>query len=146
MPWTSLAVQWLGLLASRTGSPGQGTKILHATGPGAFPSQIRFHIKNVAFQSRFPASLENLENLERGVLILNWQKSASAKLTFCCCCLVAKSCPTLWDPMDCSTPGFPVLHYLPEFAQTHVHWVCDAMQPSQPLPPPSPPAFNLSQP
>ena len=38
-----------------------------------------------------------------------------------CCCSVAKSCPTLCDPMDCSTPGLPVLHYLPEFAQTHVH-------------------------
>ena len=56
-----------------------------------------------------------------------------------------KSCPTLWDPMDCSTPGFPVLHYLPEFAQTHVHWVSDAIQPSNPLPPPFPFAFNLSQ-
>ena len=43
---------------------------------------------------------------------------------------VAKSCPTLCDPMDCSMPGFPVLHYLPELAQTHVHWVSDAIQPS----------------
>ena len=50
-----------------------------------------------------------------------------------CCCSVAQSCPTLCDPMDCSTPGFPVLHYLPEFAQTHVHWVSDAIQPSPPL-------------
>ena len=46
----------------------------------------------------------------------------------CHCCSVAKSCLTLWDPMDCSTPGFPVLHNLPEFAQTHVHWVGDAIQ------------------
>ena len=46
--------------------------------------------------------------------------------------------------MDCSTPGFPVLHYLLEFAQTHVHWVDDAIPPSHPLSPPSPPAFNLS--
>ena len=38
-----------------------------------------------------------------------------------CCCSVAQSCPALCDPMDCSTPGFPVLHHLPEFAQTHVH-------------------------
>ena len=45
----------------------------------------------------------------------------------CCCCSVAKSCSTLCDPMDCSTPGFPDLHYLPEFAQTHVHWVGDAI-------------------
>ena len=47
--------------------------------------------------------------------------------------------------MDRSTPGFPVLHHLPEFAQTHVHWVSDVIQPSHPLSPPSPPAFNLSQ-
>ena len=47
--------------------------------------------------------------------------------------------------MDCSTPGFPVHHHLPELAQTHVHWVSDAIQPSHPLSSPSPPAFNLSQ-
>ena len=51
----------------------------------------------------------------------------------------------LWDPMDCSTPGFPVLHHLPGFAQTHVHWVGDAPQPSHPLSSPSPPAINVSQ-
>ena len=48
-------------------------------------------------------------------------------------CSVARSCPTLCSPMDCSTPGFPVLHPLPEFAQTHVHRVSDAIQPSRPL-------------
>ena len=47
--------------------------------------------------------------------------------------------------MDCSTPGFPVFHSLPDFGQTHVHWVSDAMQPSHPLSSPSPPALNLSQ-
>ena len=45
----------------------------------------------------------------------------------CCCCSLSKSCPTLCNPRDCSTSGFPILHYLPEFAQTHVHWVCDAI-------------------
>ena len=49
-----------------------------------------------------------------------------------------------WDPMDCSKPGFPVHHHLPELAQTHIHWVGDAIQPSHPLSSPSPPAFNLS--
>ena len=63
----------------------------------------------------------------------------------CCCCSVAKLCPTLCDPMDCNTPGFPVLHCLLELAQTHVHWVSDAIPPSHPLLSPSPPAFNLSQ-
>ena len=61
-----------------------------------------------------------------------------------CCCSVAKSCPTLCKPMYCSTPGFPVLHQLPELAQTHVHRVGDAIQPAHPLLPPFP-AFNLSQ-
>ena len=58
---------------------------------------------------------------------------------------VVQSCPTLCDPMDCSMPGFPVLHYLPEFSQTHVHWVSNAIQLSYPLLPPSPPTLNLSQ-
>ena len=58
---------------------------------------------------------------------------------------VAQLCPTLCDPRDGSTPGFPVHHQLPELAQTHVHRVGDAIQPSHPLSPPSPPAFNLSQ-
>ena len=61
------------------------------------------------------------------------------------CCLVPQLCLALCDPMDCSTPGFPVLHYLPEFAQTHVHLVDDSIKPSYLLSPPSPPALNLSQ-
>ena len=56
---------------------------------------------------------------------------------------VAQLCPTLCDPMNCSTPGFPVHHQLPELAQTHVHWVGNAIQSSHPLSSPSPPAFNL---
>ena len=60
-------------------------------------------------------------------------------------CSLAQLCPTLCIPVDCSTPGFPVIHCLLEFAQTHVHWVGDAIQPSHPLSSPSPPAFNLSQ-
>ena len=58
---------------------------------------------------------------------------------------VALLCPTLCDPMNRSTPGLPVHHQLPEFAQTHVHWVGDAIQPSHPLSSPSPPAPNPSQ-
>ena len=50
-----------------------------------------------------------------------------------CCCSVSKSCLTLCNPMDCSMPGFPVLHCLPEFPQTHVHWISDAIQPSHSL-------------
>ena len=58
---------------------------------------------------------------------------------------VAQSCPTLWDGMKCSTSGHPVHQQLPEFTQTHIHWVRDAIQPSHPLSSPSPPAFDLSQ-
>ena len=60
-------------------------------------------------------------------------------------CSVTKLCPTLWDPMDCSTPGFHVLHHLPEFARAHVHLVGDAIQQSHPLSSPSPPALWISQ-
>ena len=58
---------------------------------------------------------------------------------------VTQSCTTLYNPMNCSTPGLLVHHQLPEFIPTHVHWVGDAIQPSHPLSSPSPPAFNLSQ-
>ena len=57
---------------------------------------------------------------------------------------IAQLCPTLCDPMNCSMPGLPVHHQLPESTQTHVHWVGDAIQPSHPLLAPSPLAFNLS--
>ena len=59
----------------------------------------------------------------------------------CCYCLVAKSSLILCDPIDCRAPCFPVHHYLLEFAQTHVHCVCDAIQSSHPLSPTSPPAL-----
>ena len=58
---------------------------------------------------------------------------------------VAQSCLTLCDPMDCSMPGFPVHHQLPELTQTLVHQVVDAIQASRPLSSSSPPAFSLSQ-
>ena len=58
---------------------------------------------------------------------------------------VTQSCPTLCNPMNCSTPGLPVHHELPEFTQTHVHRVGDAIQPSHPLSSPSPPTPNPSQ-
>ena len=58
---------------------------------------------------------------------------------------VTPSCPTLCDPMNCSTPGFPILYQLPELDQTNVHQASDAIQPSHPLLSPSPPAFHLSQ-
>ena len=75
------------------------------------------------------------------------QRASNSCITWvdCCWCSVATLRLTLCNPMDCSAPGFPVLHYLVEFAQSHVHRVGDAIQPSHPLSSPSPPAFNLSQ-
>ena len=64
---------------------------------------------------------------------------------FVVCCLVTQSCLTLCDLMDFSMPGFPVLHYLSEFAQTYIHCISDAIQQSHPLSYPSPAASNLSQ-
>ena len=55
-----------------------------------------------------------------------WYKIITIDSIYCLCCSVTQSCLTLGDPMDCSTPGFPVLHQLPELAQTHVHSVGDA--------------------
>ena len=67
------------------------------------------------------------------------------KPKFCSQFSSVQSCPTLCDPMNCSMPGLPVHHQLPEFTQTHVHRVGDAIQPSHPLSSPSPPAPNPSQ-
>ena len=71
--------------------------------------------------------------------MLSWNKLNSSVNS------VVQSCLTLCDPMDCSTPGLPVHHHLLELAQTHVHSVGDASQPSHPLSSPSSPAFNLAQ-
>ena len=59
-------------------------------------------------------------------------------MRLCCCCSVTQSCPTLCDPMECSTPGLPVPHHLLKFAQFHVHCIGDAIQPFHPLMPSSP--------
>ena len=67
------------------------------------------------------------------VLIPALHIGSSVPFFCCCCCSVTQLCPTLCDPMDGSTPGFPVLHHLLEFVQTHAHWVGDAIQPSHPV-------------
>ena len=64
------------------------------------------------------------------VLVTEWQLMNQV---FTLLLSVSKPCPTLCDPMDCSMPDFPVFHYIPEFAQTHVHWIDDAIQKSHPL-------------
>ena len=71
-----------------------------------------------------------------------WESQNCSSVQFS---LVTQLCPTLCNPMNCSTPGLPVHHQLPELTQTHAHCVADAIQPSHPLSSPSPPALNLSQ-
>ena len=93
----------------------------------------------------------NLPNQGSDLCLLHWQVDSFPLSHQGSPCLsislssVAQLCLTLCNPMDCSTPGFPVHHHLLELAQTHVHWVGDAIQPSYPLSSLSPPAFNLSQ-
>ena len=96
---------------------------------------------NLATSDVCPTQRETWENgLPWGRLFLRFGSIIES-----CCCSVKKWCTTLCDLIDGSMPGFPVLHYLPEVAQTLVHWVGDAIQPSHPLSSPSPPALNLSQ-
>ena len=96
-----------------------------------------------------PFSFPQILYLKLELLMLKEEKELWMKfdpsLSACCCCSVAKSCLTLCDLMDCSMSGSSVLHYLQEFAQTHIHWVSDIIQPSCPLSPPSPSVLNISQ-
>ena len=121
---------------------------------------IRYHYTHI----RMP-KIQTIDNTRwwqgceaRGTLLHCWQEYKLAqslwktvwqflrKLRFFNhCCSVAHSCPTLCDPMDCSTPDHPVPHHLPTFAQVHVHCISDAIQPSHPLMPSSLSAVNLSQ-
>ena len=81
--------------------------------------------------------------MNKRILLITLESSVLSLNAF-----VVKSLTLVWlfvITTDCSRPGFPILHYPPEFAQTHIHWVGDAIQTSNPLSPPSPFAFNLSQ-
>ena len=100
-------------------------------------------------EEKLKSLLKVKKESEKAGLKLNMQKTkimAFSPISSVQFSSVAQLCPTLCDPTYCSTPGLPVHHQLPEFTQTHVHWVGDAIQPSHPLSPPSPPALNLSQP
>ena len=107
-----------------------------------------FNLSYVEFKLLFSANRRMF-----WILIWFWYLPANlfsfnSSICFGCClsyCSVTQSCLTLCSPIDCSMPGFPVLQHLLEFAQTHVHWVGDAIQPSHRLSSPSPPTFSLSQ-
>ena len=96
--------------------------------PGDLPDpgidSVSLHCRQILYQLSYP------------------ERECDYSLQFCS---VPQTCPTLCDPMDCSTSGLSVHHQLPEFTQTHFHRVSEAIQPSHPLASPSPPAFNLSQ-
>ena len=113
------------------------------------PLLVLFNCASILVLTRiFGPSLSN-QTLKMGRKLNNvkvWKNHSSLKYFLCLepfqFSSVAQSCPTLCDPMDCSTPGLPVHHQLPEFTQTHAHWVGDAIQPSH-LSSASPPALNL---
>ena len=116
-------------------------------------SKFRNHkieFSDISFPSRMPCPLPPVNRAFKKnffwsivvynvVLIYFVQQSDSIIYQFSS---VAQLCPTLWDPMNRSMPGLPVHHQLPEFTQTHVHWVSDAIQPSHPLSSPSPPILK----
>ena len=111
--------------------PGQEAKILYASQPK------HQNIKQKQYCNKFNGLHQNKKKIFLNKFWYHFLIST--------CCSVTKSCLTLCNPVNCSTPGFPVLHYLPQFVRTHIHWVGDAIQPSQPLSLPFPLAFNLSQ-
>ena len=102
--------------------------------------------ESAAMQETLVWFLSWQDPLEKGMAthssILAWRIPQTES---CCYCSVAKSCPALCDPTDCSTQGFFVPHHLPEFSQVHVHWISDAIQPPHPLLPSSPLILNLPQ-
>ena len=104
--------------------------------PLSFPEHLppKTRVGLILLYCAFPLFRHSLEKVNLGLQFSSVQFTS-----------VAQSCLTLCDPMNRSTPGLPVHHHLPEFTQTHVHWVHDAIQPSHPGSSPSPPASNLSQ-
>ena len=102
------------------------------------PYNFTVEIENSQFLGRLMRSLGSLRRRKGSGALKKEIRSYQIRS-------VAQSCPTLCDPMNCSMPGLPVHHQLPEFTQTHVHRVSDAIQPSHPLSSPSPPAPNPSQ-
>ena len=116
------------------------TKLIMTVFPGTYPTpcEKRAQVHNPPNNSYFHMiSMYNLEWFWIYQVKPHWRSVQFSSVT--------QSRPTLCNPMGCSTPGLPVHHQLPEFTQTHVHRVGDAIQPSHPLLSPSPPAFNLSQ-
>ena len=111
------------------------------TSPGCDPSNVR-----LCLSLMLKNAYQNTDDIIMGKTCSHFQKHKPfASFSASCCCSVTQLCPTLCDSMDCSVPGLPVPHHLPEFAQVHVQCIGDAMQPSHTLTPSSPSALHLSQ-
>ena len=128
---------------SPPGSPVPGILQARTLEWAAISFSIFSHSPHLIYQHTSLTLLINIINNQARVL--EWAATAFSKYLSVQFSSVAQSCPTLCDPMNRSTPGLPVHHQLPEFTQTHVHRVSDAIQPSHPLSSPSPPAPNHSQ-
>ena len=130
-------------------SPGKNTRVgCHALVQRIFPTKGSnpglLHCRRILYQrlTFYKTDSSTVSQQDIDINIVKIQSSSISTVQFSS---VAQLCLTLCDPMDRSTPGFLVLHHLPELALTHVHRVCDAIQSFHPLLSPSPPAFNLSQ-
>ena len=131
----NVLIMWQ-LASPRASDPSEQGKISVPTGP----NMVTYHHFCFILLSRI--ELFSVVQLKGNGIKLCLLK----KKIYCChCCSVIQSCSAFCEPMDYSTPGFPVLQHLLKFAQTHVHWVGDDIKPSHSLSSPSPPAFNLSQ-
>ena len=138
-------------------SPALQVDSLPAEPPGKpFLRIVLYYFSYKSFTHQFKKKTIKSQITKKEKVLTSWKHTTSISekvswiwllLTFSLfqCSSVAQSCPTRHDPMDCNTPGLPVHHQLPEFTQTHVHWVSNTIQPSHPLSSPSLPAFNLSQ-
>ena len=144
-------------LHSQWNSPGQNTgmgslSLLQRIFPTQVSSKDLLHYRQILYQLSYRGSPWIQKQIGSWIFLICESVSALLyTLTFIIFfssvqfSSVAQSCPTLCDPMNHSTPGLPVHHHLPEFTQTHVHRVHDAIQPSHPRSSPSPPAPNSSQ-
>ena len=109
------------------------------------PSRVWLFVTPMDYSTPgLPVSHHLLESAQVHVHLYSWTVWKAKIICSVQFSSVAQSCPTLRDPMNCSTLGLPVHHHLPEFTQTHIHQVGDAIQPSHPLSSPSPPAIPPS--
>ena len=136
-------LEWVAMPSSRGSSQPRDCTQVSCIAGGLFPIRATREALNILLET-FGISWISLEHMlvDTGYWFYFRNRITFSSVQFSS---VAQSCPTLCDPMNCSTPGLPVHHQLPEFTQTHVHRVGDAIQLSHPLSSPSPPAPNPFQ-